>query len=68
MSQHHEAAGSDMGAAFMGLIGGAVFIGAILFGIVVLTNRHFESEKAEAGEKGGEKTSLVSAPVTARLV
>ena len=56
-----------MGAAFAGLIGGALFIGAILFGIVVLTNRHFANEKAEAGEKGGAKTSQVASPVTSRL-
>jgi len=56
-----------MGAAFFGLIGGALFIGAILFGIVVLTNRHFANEKAEAGEKGGAKTSLVASPVMRQL-
>ena len=56
-----------MGAAYAGLIGGALFIGAILFGIVVLTNRHFANEKAEAGEKGGAKTSQVASPVTSRL-
>lgn len=56
-----------MGAAFAGLIGGAVFIGAILFGIVVLTNRHFANEKAEGGEKSGAKTSLVSSPVASRV-
>ena len=66
MSEHHTPS-SDMGAAFAGLIGGAVFIGAILFGIVVLTNRHFANEKAEGGEKGGAKTSLVSSPVASRI-
>ena len=39
--------GSDAGAAFMGLIFGGIFIGLILWGIVVMTNRHFEGEKAE---------------------
>ena len=66
MSEHHPPS-SDMGAAFFGLIGGALFIGAILFGIVVLTNRHFANEKAEGGEKGGAKTSLVSSPVASRI-
>jgi len=66
MSEHHPPS-SDMGAAFVGLIGGALFIGAILLGIVVLTNRHFANEKAEAGEKGGAKTSQVMSPVTSRL-
>ena len=51
MAHDHAKGGSDMGAAFTGLIGGALFIGAILYGIVLLTNRHFESEKAEKGEK-----------------
>jgi len=38
----------DLGAAFAGLIGGSIFIGAILYGIVLLTNNKF---KSEAGEK-----------------
>ncbi len=37
-----------MSAAFAGLIGGALFIGAILYGIVLLTNNQF---KKEGGEK-----------------
>lgn len=45
----HAKKGTDTGAAFMGLIGGALFIGAILYGTVFLTNKHFEKEKAEAG-------------------
>ena len=43
----HSHGGSDMGAAFAGLIGGAIFIGAVLYGIVIWTNSHFEAEKAE---------------------
>lgn len=42
----HAGAGSDTGAAFAGLIGGAIFIGAVLYGIVLFTNKHFEDEKA----------------------
>jgi hypothetical protein len=42
---HHDAhgakRGSDMGAAFVGLIGGAVLIGAIVFAIVLWTNGRF---------------------------
>jgi hypothetical protein len=64
MSEHHASGGSDMGAAFTGLIGGALFIGAILYGIVLLTNRHFESEKAEGGEAAAPKTSLVWSPAS----
>ena len=51
MSHDSHKGGSDMGAAFAGLIGGALFIGAILYTIVLLTNRHFANEKAEGGEK-----------------
>jgi hypothetical protein len=66
MSEHH-ASGSDIGAAFLGLIGGAIFVGTILLAIVLLTNRHFESEKAEGGEKGAAKTSLVVTPTPATI-
>lgn len=47
-----------MGAAFAGLIGGSLFIGAILYGIVILTNNHFEKEAAE--HKAGASASVVS--------
>ncbi len=46
MSEIHSGPGKDMGAAFTGLLLGAVFIGAILYGIVLLTNSHFAKEKA----------------------
>lgn len=49
----HEKQSSDMGAAFTGLIGGAVFIGAIMYGIVVWTNSH------HAKEKGAHSTGAV---------
>ncbi len=45
----HAQQGSDKGAAFMGLIGGAILIGAILYGIVIWTNGQFaghEEKKA----------------------
>ncbi len=53
----HEQHGSDKGAAFMGLIGGAVFIGAILYGIVLWTNASFKEHEAE------KKAASVSASV-----
>lgn len=40
---HHP---EDTGAAFSGLIAGAIFLGAMMYGIVLLTNRHFEQKKA----------------------
>ncbi|WP_396221753.1 hypothetical protein [Gemmatimonas sp.] len=43
----HAQHGSDKGAAFVGLIGGAVFIGAILYGIVIWTNGLFAEHEAE---------------------
>lgn len=43
----HAQQGSDKGAAFVGLIAGALFIGAILYGIVIWTNGQFAGHKAE---------------------
>ena len=57
MSENHSGPGRDMRAAYAGLIGGALFIGAILYTIVLLTNKHFDNEKA--GEK---KTSQLAQP------
>jgi hypothetical protein len=61
MSQNHSHGGSDMGAAFMGLIGGALLIGGILYGIVVLTNRSFAAEKAE--HKAGASVTVAGLSV-----
>jgi hypothetical protein len=43
MSSHHHQ--SDRAAAFSGLIFGVVAMFAMVFAIVYLTNRHYESEK-----------------------
>jgi hypothetical protein len=40
--------GSDMAAAFAGLVIGAIALLLILGSIVKLTNRHYESEKPAA--------------------
>ena len=53
----HSKSGSDTGAAFAGLIGGSLFIGAILYAIVVFTNRHFEQEKAAHAAPGAAATT-----------
>lgn len=45
----HAAHGSDMGAAFAGLLIGMVALLIILGSIVMLTNRHYAGEKAAAG-------------------
>ena len=44
----HQQQGSDMGAAFVGLIGGVIFIGTVLYAVVMWTNARFASHKAEA--------------------
>ena len=59
MSDHQASAGSDMGAAFVGVVGGALLIGAILYGIVLLTNAHFAKEKAESGGKKAAAVGFV---------
>ena len=59
----HQAESSDTGAAFMGLIGGVLFIGLILYGIVLLTNRQFESHAAPAGEQKAAVTAMAGATV-----
>ncbi|MEP6835957.1 MAG: hypothetical protein ABJB74_21385 [Gemmatimonas sp.] len=61
----HQTESSDTTAAFMGLIGGALFIGLILYGIVLLTNKKFENEKAEGGAEHKTASALV---IGARLV
>lgn len=45
----HAVHGSDMGAAFAGLIVGAIVLLLLLGSIVMLTNRHYANEKATAG-------------------
>ncbi len=50
-----------MRAAFAGLIGGALFIGAILYGIVLLTNNLLQKEEGE--KKTGSLIALSSVNV-----
>ena len=45
---HHDAAG-DAKAAFTGLIVGAIVLLAIMYGIVLLTNKKFEGHSAAPG-------------------
>lgn len=44
----------------MGLIGGAIFIGVILYGIVLLTNMQFAGKHAAAGEHKAAVTAVTS--------
>lgn len=52
---HAPAHGSDKGAAFAGLIGGAIFIAIVVYALVVWTNSRFDSHEAE-----GEHASRAS--------
>jgi hypothetical protein len=45
----HVARRSDMGAAFAGLVVGALALLLLLGTIVMLTNRHYAAEKPAAG-------------------
>jgi len=49
---HHHSVSADRVPAFIGLIGGTIVIGAVLFGVVQWTNslhtEHAEGAKAEA--------------------
>jgi hypothetical protein len=62
MSQEHSK-NPDLGPAFVGLIGGAAFIGVILYAIVLWTNSHFAAEK-EAHKAGAMLTPAAAAYVT----
>lgn len=48
-SHAHVDHSSDMGAAFLGLVIGAIALFLLLGSIVMLTNRHYAGEKAVAG-------------------
>lgn len=45
----------DKRAGFMGLIFGAIAVGAILWGISHLTNRKFDAHQAPAGQHGQQE-------------
>ncbi len=47
MSNHAPAHGSDMGAAFAGLIGGAIFIAIVVYALVVWTNKRFDAHEGD---------------------
>jgi hypothetical protein len=47
MSQATHSHGSDKGAAFAGLIGGAIFIAIVVVALVFWTNSLFDAHEAE---------------------
>ncbi len=51
MSHAAPTHGSDKGAAFVGLIGGAIFIGAVVYALVVWTNSLHAEHEAGAEEE-----------------
>jgi hypothetical protein len=60
MAGHKHDTNPDLGAAFTGLIGGAILLGAILYGVVQWTNARFE------GHEKGEKKAAVPMETPAR--
>jgi hypothetical protein len=51
MSEHHDeapAGGPDTRPAYTGLILGAIVLFAVLYSIVVVTNKHYEAKEAPA--------------------
>jgi hypothetical protein len=60
MSQASHSHGSDKGAAFAGLIGGAIFIAAVVVALVFWTNARFDAHEGE-GEHASVSTSGVYA-------
>jgi hypothetical protein len=48
MSSHHHDVSRDKGPAFLGLFGGLVLIGALMYGMVVWTNGQFAGHAAGA--------------------
>ena len=55
MATHpHHAPGSDKAPAFIGLIGGIVVLGALLYGIVVWTNGKYAGHGEAKGPAAGQ--------------
>lgn len=48
MSSNAHSHGSDKGAAFAGLIGGAIFIAIVVLALVMWTNKRFDAHEGEA--------------------
>jgi hypothetical protein len=61
MAGHKHDTNPDLGPAFAGLIGGAILLGSILYGVVVWTNKRFEGH----GKAEQKAAVSVEAPVRA---
>jgi len=47
MSSNAHSHGSDKGAAFLGLIGGVIFIAIVVLALVVWTNKRFDAHEGD---------------------
>jgi len=57
MAHDTHAHGSDKGAAFAGLIGGFLFIAAVVYALVVWTNNRFDAHEGAGGDHAVAPTS-----------
>jgi len=57
MSNSAPSHGSDKGAAFAGLIGGATLIAIVVYALVVWTNNLFDSHEADHAAKTAASVS-----------
>jgi hypothetical protein len=58
MSSNAHSHGSDKGAAFAGLIGGAIFIAIVVVALVMWTNKRFDAHEGE-GHTGAVTGAVV---------
>ncbi|MGZ8378412.1 MAG: hypothetical protein ACXWZS_04025 [Gemmatirosa sp.] len=54
MSAHHHDVSRDKGPAFLGLLVGVLFLGAVVYGMVQWTNSRFEGHSAGAAAPAAE--------------
>jgi hypothetical protein len=58
MGSHAPSHGSDKGAAFLGLIGGAIFIAIVVVSLVMWTNKKFDAHEGEHAGRGAPVEEL----------
>lgn len=58
MGAHPAPHGSDKGAAFLGLIGGALFIAAVVVALVMWTNKKFDAHEGEHAGVGATRQAV----------
>jgi hypothetical protein len=60
MSSNAHSHGSDKGAAFLGLIGGVIFIAIVVVALVVWTNKRFDAHEGDHAVRSVPAASLVA--------